>query len=126
MARLTKNQKLAYSKIEVGKAYSLNQASALVKDITTTKLNIVSDTTASGSAVLSASAGDDVIEQGTSSITIKTTAVTGKSLIFVTFNSDYSPATRYWIENKTAGKSFTIKLDANVARDAKFNWWIVN
>ncbi|MFA5911897.1 MAG: 50S ribosomal protein L1 [Vicinamibacterales bacterium] len=39
MARLTKNQKLAHSKIEDGKAYSLTQASALVKDITTTKFD---------------------------------------------------------------------------------------
>lgn len=39
MARLTKNQKAAISKIEVGKAYSLQQASALVKDITTTKFD---------------------------------------------------------------------------------------
>lgn len=39
MARLTKNQKLAHSKIEAGKAYSLSQASALVKDITTTKFD---------------------------------------------------------------------------------------
>lgn len=39
MARLTKNQKATISKIEVGKAYSLQQASALVKDITTTKFD---------------------------------------------------------------------------------------
>ncbi len=39
MARLTKNQKQAHSKIEAGKAYSLTQASALVKDITTTKFD---------------------------------------------------------------------------------------
>jgi large subunit ribosomal protein L1 len=39
VARLTKNQKLALSKIEVGKAYSLQDASALVKDITTTKFD---------------------------------------------------------------------------------------
>jgi large subunit ribosomal protein L1 len=39
VARLTKNQKQAHSKIEVGKAYSLTQASALVKDITTTKFD---------------------------------------------------------------------------------------
>ena len=39
MARLTKNQKLAQSKIEAGKAYSLQQAAALVKDITTTKFD---------------------------------------------------------------------------------------
>lgn len=39
MARLTKNQKKAHSKIESGKAYSLQEASALVKDITTTKFD---------------------------------------------------------------------------------------
>jgi large subunit ribosomal protein L1 len=39
VARLTKNQKQAHSKIEEGKAYTLSQASALVKDITTTKFD---------------------------------------------------------------------------------------
>lgn len=39
MARLTKNQKAALSKIEVGKSYSLQEASALVKDITNTKFD---------------------------------------------------------------------------------------
>ena len=39
MARLTKNQKQAHSKVEEGKAYSLTAASALVKDITTTKFD---------------------------------------------------------------------------------------
>lgn len=39
MSKLTKNQKLALSKIEPGKAYSLAEASALVKEITTTKFD---------------------------------------------------------------------------------------
>ena len=39
MARLTKNQKAALSKIEAGKAYSLKEASALIKDITNTKFD---------------------------------------------------------------------------------------
>ena len=37
MSKLTKNQKLALGKIEAGKAYTLKEASALVKEITTTK-----------------------------------------------------------------------------------------
>lgn len=36
MGKLTKNQKLAASKVEAGKAYTLKEASALVKEITTT------------------------------------------------------------------------------------------
>jgi large subunit ribosomal protein L1 len=39
MSKLTKNQKLALSKIEAGKAYSLKEASSLVKEITTTKFD---------------------------------------------------------------------------------------
>jgi large subunit ribosomal protein L1 len=39
MSKLTKNQKLALSKVEAGKAYTLKDASALVKEITTTKFD---------------------------------------------------------------------------------------
>lgn len=39
MAKLTKNQKAAFAKIEAGKAYTLSEASALVKDITFTKFD---------------------------------------------------------------------------------------
>lgn len=39
MGKLTKNQKLAAEKIEAGKAYSLKEASALVKEITFTKFD---------------------------------------------------------------------------------------
>ena len=39
MSKLTKNQKLVAGKIEAGKAYTLKEASALVKEITTTKFD---------------------------------------------------------------------------------------
>ncbi|MBO4529478.1 MAG: 50S ribosomal protein L1 [Paludibacteraceae bacterium] len=39
MSKLTKNQKLALEKIEAGKSYSLKEASALVKELTTTKFD---------------------------------------------------------------------------------------
>ncbi len=39
MSKLTKNQKLVAEKIEAGKAYSLKEATALVKEITTTKFD---------------------------------------------------------------------------------------
>ena len=39
MGKLTKNQKIAASKIEAGKAYTLKEASQLVKEITTTKFD---------------------------------------------------------------------------------------
>ena len=39
MSKLTKKQKLAFSKIEPGKAYTISEASALVKEITTTNFD---------------------------------------------------------------------------------------
>ena len=39
MSKLTKKQKLAFSKIEAGKSYTLKEASSLVKEITTTKFD---------------------------------------------------------------------------------------
>ena len=39
MGKLTKNQKSVASKIEAGKAYTLKEASQLIKDITTTKFD---------------------------------------------------------------------------------------
>jgi len=39
MSKLTKNQKLALSKIEAGKIYTLKEATALVKEISTTKFD---------------------------------------------------------------------------------------
>ncbi len=39
MSKLTKNQKLAASKIEEGRAYTIEEAAALVKEITTTKFD---------------------------------------------------------------------------------------
>ncbi|MFA5433685.1 MAG: 50S ribosomal protein L1, partial [Candidatus Paceibacterota bacterium] len=39
MGKLTKKQKLAFEKIEAGKSYSLKEASALVKEISSTKFD---------------------------------------------------------------------------------------
>lgn len=39
MSKLTKNQRLALEKIEAGKAYSLNEAAELVKEITSSKFD---------------------------------------------------------------------------------------
>ena len=43
MAKLTKNQKLAAEKIEAGKLYTVAEAAALVKEITTTKFDAIVD-----------------------------------------------------------------------------------
>ena len=39
MSKLTKNQKIAYAKVEPEKAYKLTEAAALLKEITFTKFS---------------------------------------------------------------------------------------
>ena len=43
MSKLTKNQKLYNAKVEAGKAYTLEEAAALVKEITFTKFDASTD-----------------------------------------------------------------------------------
>jgi hypothetical protein len=104
----------------------LIKESITAKTVTTQKLNITTDTTASSSATLSASAGVSTMTTGIDTLTIQTSAITTNSLIYITFQGNYSPALRYWTDGKVAGKSFTVHLDAPVANSVKFNWWIVN
>ena len=63
MAKLTKNQKLAAEKIEAGKLYTIAEASALVKEITTTinghKYNLKIDRMPESFYVGFADIGDD-------------------------------------------------------------------
>ena len=49
MRKLTKNQKSVAEKVELGKAYTLDEASKLVKEITTTKFDASIDRCPSGS-----------------------------------------------------------------------------
>ncbi|PJC21751.1 hypothetical protein CO059_03125, partial [candidate division WWE3 bacterium CG_4_9_14_0_2_um_filter_48_10] len=92
------------------------------------------------------SSGSGVIPTGEGKVVIKSLAVTEHSKIYVTFTTDYAPATRFWIAEKkvpstdstpstgsgqagspqASSGSFTVELDAPVAADAKFDWWIVN
>jgi hypothetical protein len=61
---------------------------------------------------------------GTSSVTISQPSVTANSVIQVSFESNYEPATRYFV-TKEAGVGFTITMDAPVALDSSLNWWIL-
>lgn len=73
-----------------------------------------------------ASAGEGVIPATSDSIQILTSSISEKSLIYVTFTSDYSPATRFWVEDRKQGESFVLRLDKSVDADSVFSWWIVN
>ncbi len=69
--------------------------------------------------------GTDIIKAGQSKITIDSTKVSEKSKVLVTFSDDYSPATRYWVSKKE-GESFAVHLNQAAAKDASFDWLIIN
>ncbi|HNS71445.1 MAG TPA: hypothetical protein PKK07_01840 [bacterium] len=46
--------------------------------------------------------------------------------ILVTFNKNYSPASRYWISEIINGSGFVLSLDAPVSSNVDFNWWVSN
>jgi len=51
---------------------------------------------------------------------LSTSLSSGEYTIHLTFKSDYSPATRYWITQDT--NTFTLHLDAPVSTPAAFSW----
>ena len=57
---------------------------------------------------------------------IKTPLIKSSSKVYLTFNQDYSPASRYWVAEITNYDGFLVELDAPVFTNAEFNWWISN
>jgi len=62
---------------------------------------------------------------GTISKDIKTDILKERSKVFITFTSDYSPATRYWVTKKI-GESFTVHLDQPPNGHTSLDWLVVN
>lgn len=64
-----------------------------------------------------------VISKGTDSVSIPAPQLTPDSHVTVTFNSDYSPAKKYWL-NVNQG-SFTLRTDFPVGQNANFTYLIL-
>ncbi|MBU0649848.1 MerR family transcriptional regulator [Patescibacteria group bacterium] len=70
--------------------------------------------------------GNALMPRNQKKVYIKASSVKSDSRINITFTSDYSPATRYWVAQKTPFEGFYLELDAPTAMDADFSWWISN
>lgn len=70
--------------------------------------------------------GTAFIPQNKREIFVKTAKILSTYKVHVTFNSNFAPASRFWIEDKRSLEGFTVKLDAPVAKNAEFSWWITN
>ncbi|OGG06310.1 hypothetical protein A2777_05355, partial [Candidatus Gottesmanbacteria bacterium RIFCSPHIGHO2_01_FULL_40_15] len=94
-------------------------SSAFVHDL------IVSGTLLVNKITLLDSAGSSLIPAGQKETTVGSTQVTATSIIQITFEADYSPATRFFIKEKKEGVSFTVSLDRPVDRDIPFTYFIL-
>ena len=68
--------------------------------------------------------GNSFVPSEKNRVFIKNPEITSGSKVYVTFNSNYSPATRFWVSKVEAQKGFYIDLDAPVFDNAEFSWWI--
>jgi hypothetical protein len=65
------------------------------------------------------------VPKGRDSLFVPIEAVEDTSQIYVTFNSNYAPALRYWVSSVEPGSGFELSLDAPVSEDAVFTWWLL-
>ena len=72
------------------------------------------------------SSGQAVIPTGERVITLDHYDLTPQSQIIITFTSDYSPATKYWVDLDIPKKQFIIYIDYPVNQDTTINYIVVN
>lgn len=70
--------------------------------------------------------GNSFISEEKKIVFVKTDKVVNSSNILVTFNNDYSPATRFWVPRIIEQEGFYLELDAPTANNAEFRWWVTN
>lgn len=68
--------------------------------------------------------GNSFVPAGKNKVFVKNRDITSGSKVHITFNQNFSPATRFWVSKIEAQKGFYIELDAPVFDNAEFSWWI--
>jgi len=71
-------------------------------------------------------AGGAYIKTDSKNVFVRSSTVGPNSKIHVSFNDDYSPASRFWISERKVFEGFMLELDAPVAQNAEFSWWITD
>lgn len=68
--------------------------------------------------------GTSFVPKNQSKIFISFRDLKPNSKVYVTFTQNYSPATRYWVSKIDQQNGFLVELDAPVANNVEFNWWL--
>lgn len=85
---------------------------------------------ASGSAQFTSlsldASGTATISAGTNHIDITTPKLTPDSQVILTFNSNYAPATKYWVVKEPPQHQFNVFVNYPVKQDTLLDWLIIN
>lgn len=73
-----------------------------------------------------AASGTATISAGTNNVIITPPQLTAKSQIIVTFNNNYTPASKYWVTKTPQLNQFTVFTNYPVNNPATLDWLIIN
>ena len=68
--------------------------------------------------------GTSFVPKNQSKVFIIATKIKANSKVYITFNQNYSPASRYWVSQIKQQEGFELTLDAPVSNNTEFNWWL--
>src|SRR4030065_2825889 len=68
--------------------------------------------------------GSSFVPAGKNNVFIKNQNILMGSRVYITFNQNFSPATRYWVSKIDPQKGFYVELDAPTFDNVEFSWWI--
>jgi len=90
----------------------------------------VASINASGSASFTSlslgASGTATISAGTNHIDVTTPQLTPHSQVILTFNSNYAPATKYWVVKQPDQHQFNVFVNYPVNQPTSLDWLIIN
>jgi len=93
-------------------------------------INQVASIDASGSASFNSlslnTSGTATISAGTNHIDIAVPELTPRSQVILTFNSNYAPATKYWVVKEPDNHQFNVFVNYPVNQPTSLDWLIIN
>jgi len=70
--------------------------------------------------------GQSFMPAGSQKIKVLTNKTQINSKVYINFEQDYSPATRFWVSHKIPFEGFIVELDSPILYNSSFQWWITN
>ncbi|MFA6981767.1 MAG: MerR family transcriptional regulator [Patescibacteria group bacterium] len=68
--------------------------------------------------------GTSFVPKGEKVVFVKVNNVDPNYKIYVTFNNDINPASRFWVEAENSLEGFFLYLDKPVLDTSEFSWWV--